>query len=80
MEEALYEIASMCQFADLSLTNQIPDETAILNFRRLLETFELAPETLARVNGYLSHKGHAVSGTAVPGSCNASGSRGLVRT
>jgi IS5 family transposase len=57
MEEALYEIASMRQFAGFSLTKPIPDETTILNFRRLLETFELAPEILARVNGYLSRKG-----------------------
>ncbi len=57
MEEALYEIASMRQFAGLSLTKPIPDETTILNFRRLLETYELGAEILARVNGYLSRKG-----------------------
>lgn len=57
MEEALYEIASMRQFAGLSLTRPIPDETTILNFRRLLEKYELAPEILSRVNGYLSRKG-----------------------
>jgi IS5 family transposase len=57
MEEALYEIASMRQFARLTLTKPIPDETTILNFRRLLETNELAPEILARVNRYLSRKG-----------------------
>lgn len=37
MEEALYEIASMRQFARLSLLEAIPDKTTILNFRRLLE-------------------------------------------
>jgi IS5 family transposase len=57
MEEALYEIASMRQFARLTLTKPIPDETTILNFRRLLEDNELAPEILARVNRYLSRKG-----------------------
>jgi len=57
MEEALYEIASMRQFARLTLTKPIPDETTILNFRRLLEENELAPEILGRVNGYLSRKG-----------------------
>jgi IS5 family transposase len=56
MEEALYEIASMRQFARLTLTQPIPDETTILNFRRLLEENELAPEILARVNAYLSRK------------------------
>ena len=34
MEEALYEIASVRQFARLSLLDAIPDETTILNFRR----------------------------------------------
>jgi transposase, IS5 family len=57
MEEALYEIASMRQFAGLSLTKPIPDETTILNFRRLLESYELGAEILVRVNGYLSRKG-----------------------
>lgn len=55
MEEA-YEIASMRQFAGLSLTKPIPYETTILNFGRLLETYELAAEILSRVNGYLSRK------------------------
>jgi len=38
MEDALYEITSMRQFAGLSLsTGRIPDETTILNFRHLVE-------------------------------------------
>jgi len=57
MEEALYEIASMRQFAGLSLTKPIPDETTVLNFRRLLETYELGAEILSRVNSYLTRKG-----------------------
>ena len=57
MEEALYEIASMRQFAGLSLTKPIPHETTILNFRRLLERYELSADILSRVNGYLSRKG-----------------------
>src|SRR6202051_4685310 len=56
MEEALYEIASMRQFARLTLTKPIPDETTILNFRRLLEEKELAPQILERVNKYLTWK------------------------
>ena len=36
MEEALYETTILRQFAGLSL-ERIPDETTILNFRRLLE-------------------------------------------
>lgn len=37
MEEALYEIASSRSFAGLKLSEAIPDETTILNFRRMLE-------------------------------------------
>lgn len=57
MEEALYEITPMRAFAALTLTKAIPDETTILNFRHLLEANDLAPETLRRVNAYLSRKG-----------------------
>ena len=57
MEEALYEITPTRVFARLSLTEPIPDETTILNFRRLLEKNELAPEILSRVNAYLTRKG-----------------------
>ena len=57
MEEALYEITPMRNFAALKLSGPIPDETTILNFRRLLETNELAPEILSRVNAYLTRKG-----------------------
>jgi IS5 family transposase len=42
MEEALHEITPMRVFAGLSLTKAIPDETTILNFRHLLEEYELA--------------------------------------
>jgi IS5 family transposase len=36
MEEALYEVAPLRRFAGLSLTRgSVPDETTILNFRRL---------------------------------------------
>ena len=57
MEEALYENTPMRQFAGLSLSMPIPDETTILNFRHLLEENELAPEILDRVNGHLRRKG-----------------------
>ena len=57
MEEALYEITPMRVFAGLSLTKAIPDETTILNFRHLLEEYELAPEILSRVNALLTRKG-----------------------
>jgi IS5 family transposase len=57
MEEALYEIASMRVFAHLSLTEPIPDETTILNFRHLLEQNDLALEILRIVNAHLARKG-----------------------
>lgn len=58
MEEALYEVAPLRRFAGLSLTRgSVPDETTILNFRRLLETHDLAPKVLAAVNAYLTDKG-----------------------
>ncbi len=37
MEEALYEIASLRCFANLTLSEPITDETTILNFCHLLE-------------------------------------------
>lgn len=57
MEEALYEIASLRTFAGLSLTDAIPDETTILNFRHLLEDNDLAEDILKSVNAHLSRKG-----------------------
>ena len=56
MEEALYETTILRQFAGLSL-ERIPDETTILNFRRLLERNELAAGILAVINGYLGDRG-----------------------
>ncbi|GAB3499359.1 IS5 family transposase [Curvibacter fontanus] len=57
MEEALYEIASLRSFARLSLSEAIPDETTILNFRHLLEENDLAEDILKLVNAHLSRKG-----------------------
>ncbi|MNO48676.1 hypothetical protein D3C76_390150 [compost metagenome] len=37
MEEALYEITPMRQFAHLTLGAPIPEDTTIMNFRLLLE-------------------------------------------
>ncbi|SEB90958.1 IS5 family transposase [Pseudomonas anguilliseptica] len=56
MEEALYETTILRQFAGLSL-ERIPDETTILNFRRVLEKNELAAGILAVINGYLGDRG-----------------------
>ena len=56
MEEALYETTILRQFAGLNL-ERIPDETTILNFRRLLEKNELAAGILGVINGYLGDRG-----------------------
>jgi IS5 family transposase len=57
MEEALYEVACIRQFARLSLTGPIPDETTILNFRHRLEEYGIGAEIFARVNAFLTRKG-----------------------
>jgi IS5 family transposase len=57
MEEALYEIASLRNFAGLKLSEPIPDETTILNFRHLLEANDLAEDILKAVNAHLARKG-----------------------
>lgn len=56
IEEALYETTILRQFAGLNL-ERIPDETTILNFRRLLEKHELAAGILGVINGYLGDRG-----------------------
>ena len=66
MEEQLYETPLMRRFAHLGGLDTIPDETTILNFRRLLETHDLAPKILERVNAHLARKGQSLkAGTIV---------------
>lgn len=66
MEEALYDTAVMRRFAQLGGLDTVPDETTILNFRRLLEQRGLAAKMLAKVNAHLSRKGLSLrSGTIV---------------
>lgn len=57
MEDALYDMPALRQFAGLSSLASIPDETTILNFRHLIDEFELAPEILACVNRHLVRRG-----------------------
>lgn len=57
-EEALYEIASVRRFAYFSAgSSSIPDETAILSFRHLLEVKNLAERIFTSVNQRLLRKG-----------------------
>ena len=66
MEEALHEIPTLRRFAQLGGLDNVPDETTILNFRRLLETHGLAARMLEAVNVHLARKGQSLrSGTIV---------------
>ncbi len=65
MEEALCDTPVMRRFAQLGGRDAIPDETTILNFRRLLETHALAPKILERVNTHLSRKGLSLRGGTI---------------
>lgn len=67
MEEALYDIQALRRFAQVSLLDgAIPDETTILNFRRLLETHQLTDALFAQINAHLSERGLILkSGTIV---------------
>ena len=57
MEDALYEIESMRRFAGLRLSNRLPDETTILNFRHLLERHSLGKKLFDEVNRHLKAEG-----------------------
>jgi IS5 family transposase len=49
MENALYEIESMHRFAGLRMSDNLPDETTILNFRHFLERHKFS-QRLCGVN------------------------------
>lgn len=56
-EDSLYDIASMRRFCGIELGDQaVPDETTILNFRRLLERHRLTEAIFKEVNRLLSDK------------------------
>lgn len=57
-EEALYDSAAMRRFAGVvSDGDIIPDETSILNFRRLLERHKLTEQLFAEINTHLAERG-----------------------
>jgi len=61
-EEALYDIESMRNFAGLELVvDALPDESTILNFRRLIEKHKLSVKLFEEINSYLIDKGIKVS-------------------
>jgi transposase, IS5 family len=56
-EDSLYDIESMRRFAGIELSdNAVPDETTILNFRRLLECHRLTEAIFKAVNRLLTEK------------------------
>jgi IS5 family transposase len=63
MEDALLEIESMRRFAQLDLmTDALPDETTILNFRHLLEKHGLTEQMLQLINELLRSRGCLLKG------------------
>jgi transposase, IS5 family len=57
-EEALYDSITMRRFAGICTdADVIPDETTILNFRRLLEAHELTESLFAEINTHLAERG-----------------------
>ena len=61
-EEALYDIECMRNFAKLELgEDALPDETTILNFRRLIEAHQLSDALFSDVNDYLEEQGITIS-------------------
>ena len=57
MEDLLYEAESVRRFVGLNLTEALPDETTILNFRHLLERYELGQGLLEEINAHLESQG-----------------------
>jgi transposase, IS5 family len=67
VEEALYDSATLRQFAGIDLGSEpVPDETTVCKFRHLLEEHHLGEEILATVNLHLQAKGVRITtGTIV---------------
>ncbi len=71
MEDALYENLSVQRFVGLRLSDAIPDETTILNFRHRLEAAALGTGLLEVINRHLQAEGLQLrpqSGTIVDAS------------
>ena len=57
MENLLYEAESVRRFVGLKLSDPLPDETTILNFRHLLEEHRLGQELMEDINRHLAPQG-----------------------
>ncbi len=60
MEDLLYEAESVRRFVGLQLTNALPDETTILNFRHLLEKHGWGEGLFEEINAHLAACGHCM--------------------
>jgi transposase, IS5 family len=67
VEEALYDSATLRQFAGIDLgVEPVPDETTVCKFRHLLQEHNLGEEILGTVNLHLQAKGVRITtGTIV---------------
>ena len=57
LEDALYEIESMRRFAGLRLSDNLPDETTILNFRHFLERNKFGQRLFDTIQKHLASQG-----------------------
>ena len=57
MEDYLYEVESMRRFAHLRLSESIPEETTILNFRHYLEGHKFGRTIFETIKQHLAEKG-----------------------
>jgi len=57
MEDSLYEIESMRRFAGLRLSDSIPDETTMLNFRHFIESHKFGKCLFETVQEHLDEQG-----------------------
>ena len=57
MEDLLYEAESVRRFVGLRLSDPLPDETTILNFRHLLEERQLGQGLMEEINLHLASQG-----------------------
>ena len=57
MEDLLYEAESVRRFVGLKLSEALPDETTILNFRHLLERHQLGKGLFDEINTHLEQQG-----------------------
>lgn len=57
MEDALYEIESMRNFSGLRLSDNLPDETTILNFRHFLEKHKFGKRMFDTIQKHLAGQG-----------------------